>query len=211
MNTETQTHFADIILSVPWQCGDKDCDQQWHLSTYWSNDCESDIEEGYAYTVDSYTDGDHEPCESIPDYEEERSCWKKYWEHVVCTGTDPLGELFISHSYKVKERYSIRLTRSLRGVQLVGCKRRGKELDYRDLPEHVQSFLELDSTGTWAGPLLKITPEELKEAGIELNKWVTVTIDVAKKRVPHAVERDLKKAARKILRLTRQEKDHDNT
>ena len=63
--------IADIIMQIPWYCDDKDCPDKWHLGTFCTNGDEDDIKDGYPYTYDAYSDGDHEPEESLPQWEEE--------------------------------------------------------------------------------------------------------------------------------------------
>jgi hypothetical protein len=82
---------ADIILSMPWQCGDSDCDAPgtWHKGTYWIDDTADT-----GYTHDEFTDGDHEEVEEsdLPSAEDEIRAWAEYRLWALDNQADPLGE-----------------------------------------------------------------------------------------------------------------------
>ena len=45
--------MTEIIETMPWNCGERDCPVGWHQSNYW-------VQEDGSYTVDNYGDGDHD-------------------------------------------------------------------------------------------------------------------------------------------------------
>jgi len=81
----------DILLSMPWQCGDSDCTAlgTWHTGTYWADDT---ADTGYTY--DKFTDGDHEEVEAsdLPSAEDEVRMWAKYRLWALDNQADPLDE-----------------------------------------------------------------------------------------------------------------------
>ena len=140
--------MTDITMQIPWHCGLKDgCTQGWHQATYW------DTEDGY--TVDAYSDGDHEDVdpEDLPSGEEEVAAWKDYAAYVAETGTDPLCQYRVDRTVKRTESWQFTaqewIGSSTHGPALIGARQnsRGPFLPGSELPEHVQEFLCLKKVG----------------------------------------------------------------
>jgi len=85
--------MSDIILTVPWHCGDSDCPVGWHKADYW-------LQEDGEYTVAGWGDGSCETVDEpdVPNGEEYSSAWEQYRKHVAETGDDPLGEYMVKHT-----------------------------------------------------------------------------------------------------------------
>jgi hypothetical protein len=79
----------DILVSVPYQCGDKDCTSPgtWHKGTYWMDDT---ADTGYTY--DALSDGDHEEVyeSDLPTPDEEGAAWAAYDLWATVNRLDPL-------------------------------------------------------------------------------------------------------------------------
>jgi hypothetical protein len=193
--------IADVLFSVPYQCDDRDCAQQWHLATYWTNENAEEIAEGLNYTVDEFTDGDHEAIseDDLPSEIEQINAWNRYYSEVSHSGEDVLGQVLVRHTYKAVECYKIKLTLTILGVMLVGAKRNRKEIDHRNLPPHVSDYLCCSKTHSMGGPILSLTKEEINAAGIELNRWQDVRIIWNKPRSGAAIARDTKRRARQAI------------
>jgi hypothetical protein len=92
---------CDIWVQTAWQCGDNDCGSPggWHKTTYW---CDTESETGY--TVDNYSDGDHELCdvEDVPTAAEAEASWLDYSRWVAEHGEDPLGEFLLDSAEYVR-------------------------------------------------------------------------------------------------------------
>lgn len=85
---------ADILFSVPWSCGDGDCPVGWHEATYW---LEWEGKKN-SYTVDRYTDGDHESIDVLSDLPcrmEQEKAWADYYKYVAASGKDPLKQFML--------------------------------------------------------------------------------------------------------------------
>ena len=102
--------YSDIIESMPWECGDKDCEAQWHLANYWINAYSKSRVE---YTVDWYADGDHEPADDVPEPEDIQAEWAKYYCYVAKSGNDPIGQFAITREHKIKRKWDFQASRSL--------------------------------------------------------------------------------------------------
>ncbi len=129
---------TDIIMQVPWNCGDRSCPQKWHMGAYWID--------GDEYTYDEFMDGDHETIEEkdIPSTEEYDAAWHEYFEHVAATGEDPLGEFMGIKDHKdVQVSYEVDLV--ITGDDVVATRvRRPKKAWTSEIPKVVVSYLGLD-------------------------------------------------------------------
>ena len=178
--------MEDILFSIPSYCDD--C-ETWHQEHIWMYD------DGTYTSCDS--DGDHEPLEAedVPSQEEHDRLWCEYSQWVAEHGEDPLGNFYVHHSIKVKERWQFKVTKTLVGPRLTGAARARRAYLPTDLPEHVKSFLNLDSSGklgdfnTW---------EELHDVlpDIKPGKWFVAHLEYDKPRSPALIARELRKAAR---------------
>lgn len=144
--------MADIIMQVPWNCGEKDCTVGWHLGSYWIQD------EGAPYTYDSFTDGDHEDLDSeddLPSDQEIRKAWEAYDQDCLATGTDPLYQYNVQHTLKRESWWTVELTNSIVGVRFLQARRgthsRGLWInDAAMLPEEVRNYMLLElHCGNW--------------------------------------------------------------
>lgn len=192
--------MCDIIISMPWHCGNEDgCTVGWHQSNYWINEDEAEVNEGYAYTVDTYADGDHDPCteEDLPSYEASQQAWKRYAEDVERTSEDPLGEFCVKQFKQVKERWDVRFSLSLRGYFITGVRRGRNERNAFDLPSHVKEFLCLSDSPYSHGPLIDLSREEFSRAGLKTGIWQSFLVEHRESRKASAYQRDLVRAAKR--------------
>jgi hypothetical protein len=183
--------MEDIIMQIPNWCDD--C-ETWHQEFIWAYD------DGSYSVCDS--DGDHEPLEEadLPSQEEHDRLWREYRQWVLDRGEDPLGEFYVRHSTKVKERWQFKFTKTLLGPRLTDARRAGRTYPQAELPEHVRSFLALDAGGklgdfaTW---------EELTEVlpAVKAGKWMTAQVEYDRPRSEAIIARELRKIAR--LNLTK--------
>lgn len=188
---------CDIIETMPWQCDDNNCDAPggWHKGSYWID--------GKGYTFDEFSDGDHEGIdeEDIPKHEEVKKAWDEYAKWVIQNGTDPLGEYYVKYTRKVKERWSIKVRRSICGMVVSEIRRGRTSVPARkdSLPQHLAEYLNL-----LPGRVLVLgdftTTEGLAEVGIKLGRWHTFTIEREVERPAAKVTAELRKIARRNLR-----------
>lgn len=134
--------MEDIVCTVPWSCGINDCKARWHKADYW-------IYSDGSYTVDKYSDGDHDPVEEgeIPTVKEHDEAWFEYYDHVATTGEDPLEEFMLPKS-KVKPcKWQARIRNwigvSEHGLRVVAVRRRGRGpwVPVEEAPIAVKDFL----------------------------------------------------------------------
>jgi hypothetical protein len=179
----------NILFSIPSWCDD--C-ETWHQEHIWAYD------DGSYSSSDS--DGNHDPldAEDVPSQEEHDRLWHEYSQWVLDRGEDPLGNFNVRHVTEVNERWQFKLTKTLVGPRLIDARRAGRTYAQADLPEHVKSFLNLDSSGklgdfaTW-DELIAVLPD------IKAGKWFTAHIEYDKPRSSAVIARDLRKVARRSL------------
>lgn len=198
----------DIILTEAWSCDFCDgCKQGWHVANYWID--------GRRYTVDRYSDGDHESISKrdLPTDAEVDQSWIEYAKYVAETGLDPLGNYRIERTTTRKERYTATFRKSIVGPALVKVVRGGKSMPIRSLPERVAEYLCVERVNTmapwkfvggegdqWAalvaceGVRERVRKNAPREARIEF------TIDHKEPRPETTVASELRKAARRHLR-----------
>jgi hypothetical protein len=192
--------MADIIATVAWNCGEHDCPVGWHTSNYW-------LDDDGTYSVDNYSDGDHEGCDAsdVPTIEEQEAAWLEYSRHVAATGCDPLGEFNVPRTTKRKERYAAAFRLSINGAALVAVRRAGKVVPLRELPQRVADYLEVERLNG-AGGNLRFRggwQELIKIDSVKVYRGtarVTFTLDHEEPRAEAAVEADLRRAANRRLR-----------
>lgn len=213
MTTDTSDphHVCDIIMSIPWHCGDSDCPVGWHLANYWI-----DTSADTGYTCDHYSDGDHEEVEEseVPDHEEYDRRWREYHQYVADMGEDPLGEFMVTRTFKERQKWTFIIARGIAGLYLRQARRgRGDWTIARDLPMPVAEFMCLTE---WGSQFPRIrnkldvpwkTVQEMAEACKELTMTSefmgaarfegVLTIEVPRKE--SAIQRDLQRAARRAL------------
>lgn len=191
---------CDVIMSLPWQCGDRDCKAQWHLSNYWVDDS---AETGF--TVDTYADGDHDDIEEseLPSHEGFAKAWREYHQHVADTGDDPLGEFAVARERTMKERWEFRFAPSVMGYILIAARRNRNPIAAVDLPPHVCEYLNLDSKRR---VLQDFVPADGAVRFLELfpnpRKWNVQHISRKIARNLALLARDLKRAARRAMKTT---------
>jgi len=161
----------DIICTIPWHCGERDCPVGWHLSNYWTS--------ADGYTVDSYSDGDHEECEEsdVPTFEECDAAWRRYARDVVATGVDPLAQYNVDHSRKVQRLWQVRCHASVGRVLLTGARvsGRGPWLMPHEIPAEVQSyFLATETPNPMCRPMDIATLDELRAYAAEDDNVVRI-------------------------------------
>jgi hypothetical protein len=204
----THTLADDIVQSVPWHCGFEDgCSQGWHLSNYWSHS------DG-TYTVDNYADGDHDPCDGVPDHAEVQKAWREYNADCVKTGADPLSQFGVTRSTTRRRLWQVRFNNSIIGAVFAGARRRGRGEWIRnaeDIPADVREYLALkrlnnvhwiyDSMNPPGGPSKYRELEELIESDESCRRqrsnhlMFMVDIDEITPRSEQAIRRDIRKSA----------------
>lgn len=181
----------DILCSVAWK-GDG-----WHQANYWIY-----VRGKRAtYSVDWYSDGDHEPCHKrdLPSDKEVTESWLAYSRHVLETGQDPLGEFMVKRQIKRKERWEFRFRPSILGVVVQQARRAGRGCSPKALPAHVQEYLTL-KPGTAVLTGFK-NWRELAESvdNAKPGVWSAHTIENVQPRTQERITRDLRAAARRHL------------
>jgi len=200
-HSDQEKNMEDIIETMPWTCDGADgCTHIWHQRAYWCYD------DG-TYSVDEYSDGDHETVEpsDLPSPEEVSAAWMEYYRYVAATGEDPIGDFLVKREVTRNERWQFRFKRSILEVLVVRGKHAGKFFAPQDFPDHVLQYLNLESPRI---PKLRDfeTIEEFESPGLRLNVWVTQRIQRHIPRSEKLIATELKKMARKaILDLTRRQ------
>jgi hypothetical protein len=198
----------DIIATEAWSCDFCDgCKQGWHVANYWID--------GRRYTVDRYSDGDHESISKrdLPTDAEVVLSWIDYAGYVAETGLDPLANFRVPATVTRKERYTATFRRSILGAVLVKVVRGGKSMPIRSLPERVAEYLCVERANEvapwcfvggegdqWAALVAceGVRERATKVAGREAR--ITFTLDHKVPRPAATVERELRQAARRHLR-----------
>ena len=113
--------MGDIIQTVPWHCGERDCLVGWHQANYW-------WQEDGSFSMDAYSDGDHEDIEKdeLPSDDEVDEAWRKYYADSVETGLDPLDALPVPATRKRKRTWQCEIANSICGPVLRRCRRNGR-------------------------------------------------------------------------------------
>ncbi len=135
---------CEIIMQIPWEMDDG----QLALASYW-------IQDDGSYTVDMFTDGDHEEIEEadLLSPAEQAIAWRDYYEHAVSTGEDDLRQFNVRREERalVPWHFVFVPTEDHTGVQVVKYatpKRpvHGKSWQWgsEGLPEYVREYLCLD-------------------------------------------------------------------
>ena len=191
--------MEEIICTVPYACGDKDCPVGWHLAHYCAYD------DGTCGVCDS--DGNHDDCEQgdVPTCEQYEAAWLDYSRHVAATGCDPLREFNVPRTTKRKGRYTAAFRKSILGASLVAVRRAGKVVPLRDLPQRLIDYIDAERLNGAAGNL-RYRGGWDKLVGLDCvtvyrgTARVTFTLDHEEPRGEAAVETDLRRAARRHLR-----------
>ena len=145
-------------------------------------------------------DGDHEGVDysDIPSYEEQDKLWREYFEWVVRTGNDVLGELIVS--YHNEQTWVAKFRRSITGYTCLGA--RPMHGAYTtDITQVVMDYYELvrvPGTGT-----LRVRKDSLDIYRELLGDETEGRITTRKLRIPRTEEvcvRAVRAAARRQLR-----------
>jgi hypothetical protein len=140
--------MGDILLTVPWPCGDRDCAQGWHLAQYSTDDTSGE------YIADDFCDGDWTPCDEgdVPNALAEQRAWRDYYRHVAETAEDPLSEFTVGLPGKEEKRWTAVFAETelsgRYGLLFKGAWRRGRGERFGggELPRNVANYLELEPT-----------------------------------------------------------------
>lgn len=200
--------MCDIISTTAWSCGfDDGCTVGWHCANYW-------LDSDGTYTVDRYSDGDHEGIDEdeLPTIEEVDKSWQDYAAYVARSGLDPLGNFNVKHTTKKKERYTATFKHmTWAGVVLCEVERSGKKLTLRDLPQRVSEYLNVKrkdeasawffQDGDWAflTGLDGVKALPVKKGQIMPEAVVTFTIDYDCPRPAATVTAELRRVAKRQL------------
>ena len=185
--------MEDIICTIPWHCGDKNCSVQWHLRHFWTYD------DGTYSECDS--DGNHDDidAEDIPSADDQRRAWREYSAHVAETGEDPLGEFTIKRHIVRRETWRFKIVPSILGAVVTQAQRARKFYWPRELPDHVRQYLNLrpgnhalQDFPTWQS-FIETFPDH------KPGKWFYATLEHKVPRKPEIVARELRAGARKAL------------
>lgn len=203
--------MGDIICRVPWHCGEQDCLVGWHLGSYWiTND---------GYTYDEFGDGDHEDIDEdeIPSYDERDDAWAAYWNDVVRTGQDPLGQLPVDSVRKVMRTWQVEVRQwigaSSDGLMLLHARRnaRGPWKRAEELPKSLLDYLFAEqkagrcvlaahkSVEALVADIERDNACKLQRGRLELVVKFLVTIEERIPRSMKVVTRELQQAARSAL------------
>ena len=128
--------MSDVIMEMPYNCGEKDCPVGWHKTSYHIR------MDGAGYTVCD-EDGDHEDIdeEELPSWDEYDKAWNRYYKDVAWSGTDPLDQFMVRDTYKAKRRYKVEIRNSIGGVMVCGWKQGRKPWSFKHLPRSVAEYL----------------------------------------------------------------------
>ncbi len=225
--------MTDVLFSMAWQCGERGCsaDGGWHMSTYWMK--------GRGYTVDNYSDGDHEEVSKkmLPSQEEVDASWLRYSEWVAKHGKDPLDN-FINRGPALRKeaRFVAEFVDSISGpllVSLHGWRRpyatrfQNARLTTGRGDADLVAFLLLEKRGTgWVyteGKRLSDIPDfedsfalssvrsrRIKRKGMVVRVRLTFTLEVERPDWKERLARHYKAAARKHLREAKRRKSRGN-
>lgn len=197
---------TDIIATEAWSCDfEGGCKAGWHKANYWID--------GRGYTVDRYSDGDHEPISrrDLPTPEQVEKSWESYGEYVARTGLDPLEEYMVPRTTKRKERYTATFREGIVGPVLVRVTR-GEPLPLRTLPAWVTEYLCVERKNEsapwvfaggegdqWAELIACEGVRERVVKNAPREARITFTIDREEPRPAAAVARDKRRAARRHI------------
>ena len=147
--------MEEIILQMPWQCGDNDCKAPggWHMASYWTHppyyvpEEEGEDAPVASYTVDEFTDGDHEDIEEddLPSVEKAEAAQDEYLRWVAEHGEDPLGQVYVAPRTPEERQWQLLFRRGIGHTYFFGGRprARGPMLPPEELPEHVREYCEV--------------------------------------------------------------------
>ncbi len=166
----------DVYTQMPWHCGHKDgCKHGWHQTTFW---CEGDI-----FSMDTYTDGDHEGIDAadIPPEDEINRAWREYYQDCAKTGIDPLGVFILDTPAPKTVAWQAEFSPSILGAVFRGARRnsRGPWIrDARELPVYVRDYLDLAPASKAENPRIWVY-QRLSKSGEAIPRMNQLRADVA--------------------------------
>ena len=129
------------LFSKAWSCGESDCESGWHEATYWMNI----TGKKESYSVDSYSDGDHEDCDQVdlPTNEQVKASWEEYAADCLITGKDPLGQYRVKSKKTTNHQWQVKFGISILGIKCLGLRRRGRGrwISPNKIPQDVAEYL----------------------------------------------------------------------
>jgi hypothetical protein len=183
----------DIIIVQPWYD-----DGKWFKRSYWS------YPEDRTFSVDEYSDGDHEDAdaEDLPSYEEVDRNWYEYHQYVAETGEDPLDEFFVKRHRTVKQVWYVAFANGISGTGVQRIKHGKRYYAAYEVPQHVKDYLMVVETPNMLQLKMDMPWKELVEVlggepGQKLHRFAIehkVPVSEAK------VKRELLKLARNAIR-----------
>jgi len=181
--------MADIYLSMPVACGERDCAAQWHVMHIWH------YADGTWSQCDA--DGNHDPIDAadVPTCEEHDAAWLAYSRHVAATGEDPLREFIVPREATKRERWAFYIGPSIAGPVVVRAKRGGRAFN-AEYPPHVTDYLDM-LPGTRR---LRASAEDLAAVGIAVGAWHETEFGYTAPRPAARVAAELRSAARRHIR-----------
>jgi hypothetical protein len=207
--------FRPCEEAVDWDvycCGEKDCPTQWHRvfhgleyeRTYGkleirlvSCDEDGNWETNAVWTEDDAWEGSDIQRHLDTNLGDHFKQWQAYYEHVLRTGEDVLGEFRIGRKRKRKQRWQVWMHRSIVGTAMARVRRYGKpETHPHLLPDDVKKYLLLKSDQLH----MDLDKETMDELGLKYHRWETFTIEVEVPRNPITDATKLRAAARRALR-----------
>lgn len=204
--------MAEIIATQPWSENGA-----WFTRNFWYDP------ETNSFSVDEYSDGDHEDCneKDVPEPEKLARDWLEYHRYVAETGEDPLGEFMVQRTRKVKKVWFVSIAKTADGTPYLSrIKHAGRyysPFDLKALPEYVKEYcLVKESSGLQME--LDVSWSELeKELGSNLSKLNRIEIEhnvpVAEAVVRHQLLKRARKAVKEeeaaLHRRDTQVREHD--
>lgn len=212
MDDKKRSLACDIVMEVPWHCGERDCPVGWHMSNYW-------LYEDGTYSIDKYADGDHEDCEleDVPSYADYLQAEIDYAWYVHDKERDPLNLFNVPVKRKKKLKCKAWFLKGRKTeAYLVRITIEGKDTNVRVLPGDVRDYLSLiePCTGLTAErmvvPRTSLPWDELAAAADVKVKGdfavATFTLDREVSRADTTIERELRRAARRRIKELKAEK-----
>jgi hypothetical protein len=168
------------------------------------HECDSDGNWEYQDSID-VTDPGYEAWEAEYSYERSREGWREYFEFVVETGTDPLGEFF-AFSDTVKVKWYFLMQQGEAGCRFMGASQNpdGPWLS-TIIPDYVREYLNLKVVGEETILADFVHPDQLLEdENITGMNWTTFPDAMIRGEFESDVpvlrtEDDYREAARKAL------------
>lgn len=183
----------DIIFELAWQCGDEppECGSPggWHKANYWVDETADT-----GFTVDNYSDGDHDSIEEsdLPTPEDVARSWVEYNQWVAENGQDPLHQFYVPKEVTTQKRtYTVTLAPSILGPVILRLRRNHRNVGLDEIArvKELREYLMAEQHfGRWvvSAPAPKertvLLLEDIADGKPIRNHRLTVTFDIE---VPH--------------------------